>query len=170
MSRDKQKPKGVRKRGLIKKIQFRKIFNHARKVSKNFALFILAGYTTGMRIKELIGLTWADVDLKHREIMIPAFKSMANRGRKISPPAVFWKQVTEIADAVKDAGQPVLLNPEGNKWDIATLSRYWQKVIGKISGGGFSIHDLRRSAMTRKIRQKPKRKGPGSRSGRRPRK
>jgi integrase len=107
---------------------------------------------TGMRLGELLALSWDDVDLRRATLHIRASTTKTQRGRVIDldgQAAELLRQHEERqSDAIKAFGPAyadktaVFANGVGKRIDPANLERAWRAICRK-AGVKYRFHDLR---------------------------
>jgi len=105
---------------------------------------------TGMRRDEILGLTWAMVDYRHRCFRLPDSKT----GQKVVPVSEHALNLVRECRKVRDASgfsplpEHVVYTKAGKKIGSSTLTDTWcSRVRDRIPGfEGVRLHDLRHSA------------------------
>ncbi|MCA9688764.1 MAG: tyrosine-type recombinase/integrase [Myxococcales bacterium] len=98
---------------------------------------------TGMRRNEVLDLTWAMVDARHRCLRLPDSKT----GQKVVP---ISSHVLALLDALRSRARPdvpwVLYSRTGTRVHEASLGRAWSTIRGRAGLADVRLHDLRHSA------------------------
>ena len=107
---------------------------------------------TGMRLGELLALSWSDVDLQRSTLYIRASTTKTQRGRVIDldrQAAAMLRDHQERQEAASKSFGPaygdksvVFANGVGKRMDSANLERSWRSICEK-AGVGYRFHDLR---------------------------
>jgi integrase len=99
-------------------------------------VMVIALYT-GMRLGEILGLRWEDIDLKHRLITLTKTK---NHERKTIPiNDVLYEELTCLPRHV--ASPYLFCHPDGSR--ILRLDRSFHSAMKRAGIEGFRFHDLR---------------------------
>jgi integrase len=134
------------RQGFFEKPEFQAVVAQLPDYLKDVARF---GYATGWRKREILTLTWADVDLAGREIRLRSEQSKTGKGRVL----VIESDVAEIierrrqerrldcATVFHHAGQP-----------IKTFRIAWGGACRRANVQGKLFHDLRRTAARNMVR------------------
>ena len=142
------------------------------------ALFLTAVFT-GMRVGEIIGLTWDCVDFEHNEIHIEKqlvqtrvkgqdyiFGTLKNGKARVIAPAPFIMQVLKkhkIAQAEQRLQMGDLWNPgkfpnlvfthkDGSHYSQPTIWKEFQKILKSAGLEHYRVHDLRHTFAVNSIR------------------
>jgi len=99
---------------------------------------------TGLRLSEMYGLNWPDVDLARRQVLIRRGKNGESRYAWLSSAAL-----GALARLRKrsDGNGPVIRNLQGEP--LAGPRYWWDKAIRKAGIGDFHWHDLRHTFASR---------------------
>lgn len=103
---------------------------------------ILVGYYTGMRLQEVTGLRWDEVDLEKRVIRLSAQRTKAQKSRVIP----LHDDVINVLNQ-RRGQDPVFESPSGRevkKWKIHFTT--WRSICDRAGVEGIVFHDLRRGA------------------------
>lgn len=109
---------------------------------KELELLVLLALTTGMRRGEILGLRWADVDLKRRQAVLHKTK---NRERRAVP------LVPQVADLLKERAKKrredtdLVFAQEGRGAPIDP-THWFEKAVEEAGIEDFRFHDLRHTA------------------------
>jgi integrase len=103
-------------------------------------LFILAT-ETGMRLGEMLGMKWSDVDLENRLISLHDTKNGFSRVVPLSSKAV--ETLLHLPCSIKD--KRVFYS-----WGRSdSVKQAWRRVMDRVGVQGLHFHDLRREAVSR---------------------
>ena len=103
---------------------------------------VLLALSTGMRRSEILGLTWADVDLKHRTICLTCTK---NGDRRLLPLVCHAFEVIERLAKVRRIDSQLLF-PGLDPGKPVDFENAWQTALARARVSNFRFHDLRHSA------------------------
>ncbi|MCJ7525845.1 MAG: tyrosine-type recombinase/integrase [Candidatus Aminicenantes bacterium] len=110
---------------------------------------ILVAINAGMRLSEILGLRWDEVDINGKVINLPAERTKSKTGR----PVPLNKTMIELFIQLKlkrQGGEFVFPNPKTGKPFNKSISHTWNRLLKKCgirTPGRF--HDLRRTFITR---------------------
>ena len=106
---------------------------------KELELIVLLALTTGMRKGEILGLRWADVDLKRRQVVLHKTKNGERRGVVLVP------QVLELLEkhATVRRLDTDLVFPQATQDKPIDPSHAFQAALAKAKITDFRFHDLR---------------------------
>lgn len=109
---------------------------------------ILVGINTGMRLSEILGLRWDEVDIKGRSITIPAERTKNKEAREIRLNSTMIELFQQLK--LNRGGQEyVLPNPETGKPFNKSISHGWKRLLKRAGVQPGRFHDLRRTFITR---------------------
>ena len=113
----------------------------ASKSKQIYPLVVLA-IETGMRLSELLKLTWLDIDLKNRKIILLETKNGQVRGVPLTKLSVNTLQGIEFQ---KDSARVF------HSWAVRSdgINSAWRTVIKRADLVNFHFHDLRHEATSR---------------------
>ncbi len=106
-------------------------------------LLLVLGYHTGMRLGELLGLRWEQVDLNAGQITLRRGETKNNRGR-VCPIYGDMRPWLETAYSARNPKCPYLHQIDGRR--LKSIKTGWRLACDR-AGVDFRIHDLRRSAV-----------------------
>lgn len=124
------------------------------------------GYFTGMRLGEILGLRWSQVDLQRRLVRLEASDTKTRTARTIPLAEELYQGLAELK-AQRDWHWPDcewVFVRDGDDQPIKGFKKAWQtacvevglgkkeKREGKVVYGGLLFHDLRRSAIRNLVR------------------
>ena len=92
---------------------------------------------TGMRVGELLSLTWGQVDLRKGTAYLPLTKNGSARVVPLSPPAVRW-----VLELPKNEGRLIPAT-------FVALRQTWYRLLRRAKIDDLHFHDLRHEAITR---------------------
>lgn len=109
-------------------------------------------YLTGWRKQEIIGLTWAEIDLAGRVARLAPTRSKNKRGRVLPLEGDLWEIVQRRGSQRVYKGMivPYVFHYRGQR--IASIDYAWHRACEKAGVRGMVFHDLRRSAVRNLIR------------------
>jgi integrase len=118
---------------------------------------ILAAISTGMRAGELLGLTWADVDLGRREVTVRAEVAKTKRTRTLPLTEDLCTTLADLSErrpvAALDASDRVFCHPDGAPITYPALRTAWDALKRACRGAlpeakrpRLRFHDLRHTA------------------------
>jgi integrase len=99
---------------------------------------------TGLRLSEMYGLDWLDVDLARRLLIVRRGKNGESRYARLN--SVALKALTELRKRGDGTG-PVIRNLEGEP--LAGPRYWWDRAISKANISDFHWHDLRHTFASR---------------------
>ena len=105
--------------------------------------FIYVALNSGGRRGELVSLQWTDIDLEDGSVLFRQTKGRRDRRVPVNPEVVAALRRLQ-ALTLQEGGPFVGMNDN--------LGRRWARVIRQAGVSGVSIHDLRRTYITRLIR------------------
>jgi len=109
-------------------------------------------YAAGLRVSELVGLDWRDVDLSARVVRVMGKGSkerMVPFGRPAGEALRLWLEVWEEVRVQKDDSEPVFLNHAGSRLTDRSVRRVIDKwVEGAAIAKGVHPHTLRHTFAT----------------------
>jgi len=108
-------------------------------------VLLICAIDTGMRRGELISLTWGDVDLRRRTILIQAFNTKTMRARVVPMSARLTVELQTLFDKEKPNSSALVFNSKGRFHN--SLRRAC--VVAKIEE--FRFHDCRHTAASRLV-------------------
>jgi integrase len=114
--------------------------------------FIFVGINTGMRLSEVQGLSWSEVDIKDKTIHLPADRVKRKRARDVR----LNKSMVDLLEKLKlkkKGEEFVFPNPKTGKPYGKYISHTWHRLLKKcgIKNPG-RFHDLRRTFGTMAFR------------------
>jgi integrase len=124
------------------------------KGTRLYPLWLLA-VTTGMRLGEMLGLTWEDVDWERREVRVRRAKAV--RGRPVARVvplageairALTMERARQERVGLYRAGGPIIVTSAGTPWSQRNVQRAWARLRQQAGLGHVRIHDLRHTAAT----------------------
>lgn len=137
------KPKNARTR-VLEPEEWERLYNSA---PDWFKPVLLTGYHTGMRLEEILGLTWDRVDLEKARIFLPGSLTKTGQPREV-PLTPFLKgtlyQLRELDGVIRISGLVFL---KGGK-RLNHTYRIVQDLCKKQRIEDFVFHDLRHCAVT----------------------
>ena len=109
---------------------------------------VLALYS-GMRLNEVLGLTWGDVAEDSSQVSVPAYRSKNRRSRVIPLPSRAKELLEGLRppDAVADT--LVFLSPKGGR--IVYIHKTWGRILKRSGIVGVTFHSLRHSFASRAV-------------------
>ncbi len=117
---------------------------------RHVADIVQTAYYTGMRKGEIVNLTWDQVDMKKREIVLYADDTKSGKGRKVPMCESLHMIFEKIPQAIHDnhvflyKGKPVTDIRQG----LRAACKKAGIEYGRSINGGFVFHDLRHTAVT----------------------
>ena len=110
--------------------------------------FIFVGINTGMRLSEILGLSWNEVDIKDKTIHLPADRVKRKRARDVR----LNKSMVDLLEKLKlkkGNDEYVFPNPKTGKPYGKYISHTWQRLMKRceIKNPG-RFHDMRRTFIT----------------------
>lgn len=137
------KPKNARDR-VLEPDEWDRLFNAA---PEWFKPVLLTGYHTGMRLEEILSLTWDRVDLEKGRIFLPGKLTKSGNAREV--PLTPALRLTLLALRDKDRVRRIkgLVFLKGGK-RITHSYRVMQKLCREQNIENFVFHDLRHCAVT----------------------
>lgn len=115
--------------------------------------FILIGINTGMRLEEVLGLRWDEVDTKHAIITLPPERTKGNKGREVE----LNETMVDLFKALKmQRGESeieyIFPSPKTGKPYVKTFSNTWKRLLKRAGiKRPLLFHDLRRTFITKAI-------------------
>jgi integrase/recombinase XerC len=103
-------------------------------------------YSSGLRVGELVGLNWTDLDLKEGWVRVIG---KGNKERRIpfGPPA--QEALEKIKSQVQNDSEPVFLNSRGGRLTARSVARILAKHLVRMGAAqGLSPHGIRHSFAT----------------------
>jgi integrase len=100
---------------------------------------VMAALHTGMRLGEIVGLRWDDIDLRHRLITITKTKN--NERKTIPINDVLYEELSRLPRHVTSAY--VFCHPDGAR--ILRIDRSFHSALKRAGIDQFRFHDLRHS-------------------------
>jgi len=110
--------------------------------------FILIAINAGMRLEEITGLRWNEVDLAARVIHLPPERTKTKTGRDIPLNGTLIKLFEQLK-LKRGENVYVFQNPKTNKPYNKCLSNTWKRLLKKAGVQPGRFHDLRRTFITR---------------------
>lgn len=109
-------------------------------------------FLTGWRKQEVLGLTWAEVDMAGRAIKLPQARSKSKRGRTLALVGELWEIVQRRGKERASEGMisPYVFHRNGRR--IVSIDYAWNRACERAGVRGMVFHDLRRSAVRNLIR------------------
>lgn len=116
--------------------------------SEPMKLFIFVGINTGMRLSEILGLRWEEVDIKGKSINLPAKRTKNKRDREVRLNKSMIDLLEKLKLKKKDK-EFVFPNPKTGKPYGKYISHTWHRLLKKceINNPG-RFHDMRRTFIT----------------------
>lgn len=120
--------------------------------SEPMKTFIFVGINTGMRLSEILGLSWTEVDIKEKTIHLPADRVKRKRARDVR----LNKSMVDLLERLKmkkGDSEFVFPNPKTGKPYGKYISHTWHRLLKKcgIKNSG-RFHDMRRTFGTMAFR------------------
>lgn len=109
--------------------------------------FIVVALGTGGRLSELLGLTWDRVDLDAGVVHFTRTKGRRDRKIPVNPDVVQVFRKLRLQVQAVQTGRPF-----AGMASIPTVQRHWLDIRSKAGIKGLTMHDLRRTYITRLIR------------------
>ena len=112
-----------------------------------FKPVLLTGYHTGMRLEEILTLTWDRVDLEKGRVFLPGHLTKTGQERLVPLTPTLWQEFHRLR--VKDGVtriQGLVFQREGKK--LSHTYRHIQRLCKEQKIGDFVFHDLRHCAVT----------------------
>ena len=110
---------------------------------------IVTALNTGCRRGELLALTWRDVDLERREIVISAATEKTGRGRVIPMTTALHGLLEALRSRrplpALDGSDRVFLGPDGSPLKVGSLRGLWEQAI---EAAGDGIAAAKRTSLT----------------------
>jgi len=108
---------------------------------------LMLAYETGMRTGEILGLRWADVDLKRHFLRLPKTKNGDARDVPLSDAA-------ERALRERGRGDSTFVFPaRGTHGHLTTINHPFRRLAARAGIEGVRFHDLRHTFTTRKLEE-----------------
>lgn len=107
--------------------------------SKEMRPIVILAVNTGMRLGEILTLTWGQIDGERGEIHIP--KTKTDEPRSIPLPAAAAAQLP--AQGSKGSSARVFSLAEGPRYPVQAASKRFVVVVGRAKIKDFRFHDLR---------------------------
>jgi integrase len=111
-------------------------------------LVVLLALGTGARAGELLGLTWAQVDLKKRQILLTQTKNGDMRTLPVPEQCV-----SLLAGKVRRLDTPLIFPSHRHPQTPIDLRRPWAEALATAQIENFRFHDLRHSAASYLVQQ-----------------
>ncbi len=137
------------------------IWKLADEIDPRYRAVVLLGGFGGLRLGEMLGLHWRNVNLTTREVLITetlidlrghlSFGPPKTRAaiRTVSIPKFICDELEKIGDAPIDKSSLVLRSPTGATLRASLFRRrFWTPAITKAGLAPLRIHDLRHSAVS----------------------
>lgn len=121
---------------IISPADLKAILEGARTRSQDFERYLTVLLWTGARRREILNLTWQDIDLDRRSVLLTKTKGRKDRRVPLLPGAI-----SALEPVKKDIGR---VFPD---WHPDTVSK-WFHAVAKKCGVKARLHDLRHSAAT----------------------
>ena len=130
-----------------------------RKSPEYLILIIQVALNTGMRLGEILGLKWSDVERKDGEVVLGGFvrigsESKGHRARHV-PVNADVKEVLEVLKPLETEGgfvPYVFVNPRTEKpYKVTSVSLAFGAAAGRARVEGVSFHTLRHTAVSRMV-------------------
>jgi integrase len=107
-------------------------------ISPELRCFVIIALKTGMRLSEILGLKWLDIDSSANQILVRKSKSGKMRFIPLHP------DVTEVLSSLPKHGQYVFCNAQGERYSRSCWIRtQFEAAVEKAGIHDFHIHDLR---------------------------
>jgi integrase len=108
---------------------------------------LLTAYDTGMRLREVLGLRWDQVDLGERVVRLAAQDTKTEQARAVYLTGRVVAALRELPRPLRDAAGPVFVNPgSGEAWQ--DIRKMFRRACAGAELTGIWFHDLRRSFVT----------------------
>jgi len=129
----------IKERRIIDTTEFEKLYINADEVFRPFLLF---AYLTGCRPKEIMSLTWENVDLKNRYVLIT--KTKIKKERKVFLANRVIETLQLLNDNSNSNNYHVFLY-DGKPFNNTTLRKCWEKTYKKSGIKKCVFYNLRHS-------------------------
>ena len=109
---------------------------------------------TGMRYGEVLGLSWDEVDLEKRQIIVRAERSKSGRSRTIPVNSALYDVLRKLKLKSNGTGGKVFLYEDpsnGKERPVKTVRRAFTQACRRAGINNFRFHDLRHTFATRLI-------------------
>ncbi len=137
------KPKNSRDR-VLESDEWNRLYNAA---PEWFKPVLMMGYHTGMRLEEILTLTWDRVDLDRKRIFLPGSLTKNGQDRSVPLTPILWKELELLRaqDGVTRI-QGLVFQKDGRK--LSHTYRVVQELCKEQKIPNFVFHDLRHCAVT----------------------
>lgn len=135
VSKVRRLPEGQGRVRYLEQGEIKTLLEECRKEGHELHLLVLMALATGMRRGELLSITWDQVDLQRRLIVLPDTKTGERRGIPISG---------ALLEAIRDYPRRLdsdLLFPSCETW--WALRQPWEEALARAKIEDFRFHDLR---------------------------
>jgi integrase len=114
-----------------------------------FKPVLLTGYHTGMRLEEILGLTWDRVDLEKKRIFLPGSLTKNKKDREVPITLTLRGRLRELRqrDRVARIGGYVFTK-DGQRISDSVKDREMRRLCTELKLEDFRFHDLRHCAVT----------------------
>jgi integrase len=115
---------------------------------------LVCALSTGMRHGEVLGLSWDDVDLEKKQIIVRAECSKSGRSRTIPMNSVLYDVLRKLKLKSNGTGGKVFLYEDpsmGKERPVKTVRRAFTQACRRAGINNFRFHDLRHTFATRLI-------------------
>jgi integrase len=102
---------------------------------------VITALNTGMRLGEILNLTWQDVDFERQMLTIRETKN--GEVRYVPVNNILLSALKEIKENNSSVCDYVFYSSKNNKWTSATISRRFKAVVDRAGILDFHFHDLR---------------------------
>jgi integrase len=134
-----REPKGRTRH--LSSAELKSVLAEAKKHSATMHAAVLVSIGTGVRLSELLRLTWSDIDLKEQSIRVLVTKNDEARAVHLPEPAAAALQTLRRAKVASPKN--VFLDEHGKPLNIFQLEGRWKKVRKAAGLQNFRWHDLR---------------------------